>query len=65
MFLVNLDMNFQVNSGEITNLEAIRPGYPIDNYPMFTNKYLEIHRGFNNHRFMDWAGMNRGKENKR
>ena len=45
-------MNFAVHSGQITNLEAIRPGYP-----MFTNKYLEICRGFNTHRFMYWAGM--------
>lgn len=39
-------------------MEAIRPGYPVDNYPTFTNSTVAMRTGFNTLRFMDWAATN-------
>jgi hypothetical protein len=42
---------FQIHSGTVTNVEAIRPGYPTTGYQMYTNTFLATHQGFNTYRF--------------
>ena len=46
-------------------MEAIRPGFDINNYPTFTPDYVNMYQGFQTLRFMDWAGKKKKKKKKK
>lgn len=51
----NFMLGFNTKGKGVTGLKAIRPGYDINNPPIFTKSILSALKGLNTFRFMDWA----------
>jgi hypothetical protein len=53
-----LALKFTQTRGGIQSLEVIRPGYSLDDPPLFTRAFLEHVGRFKTLRFMDWLATN-------
>jgi len=53
-----LALKFTQTQGGIQSLEVIRPGYSLDDPPLFTRAFLEHVGRFKTLRFMDWLATN-------
>jgi predicted outer membrane repeat protein len=51
-------VNFVQTNGGIRDVKLIRPGYPADKPPTFSNSFLKAIRPFSVLRFMDWSSTN-------
>ena len=53
-----LMLAFTGTGGGIRDLRVVRPGYSLDNTPLFTSAFLDHVRRFHVFRFMDWTATN-------
>ena len=53
-----LILQFRDTLNDVKNIKLIRPGYDIDNTPLFTRDFLDMVRPYAVLRFMDWLRTN-------